>query len=114
MSVATVEAEAEEAREEAKRRTGGKASRLPLMLMLLCFSGQAVEGFTAVVERQDKDQAAGLELAKSFTLCEQQAFKTHIKNIAVFVCKDGRMEVAQGQFANGEGEGDLTGLGSGM
>jgi hypothetical protein len=47
MSIAEIEAEAKEVREEVKRRKGRKASRLPLMLMLLCFSGQAVEGFTA-------------------------------------------------------------------
>ncbi len=47
VSIAEIEAEAEEVREEVKRRKGRKASRLPLMLMLLCFSGQAVEGFTA-------------------------------------------------------------------
>jgi hypothetical protein len=72
------------------------------------------EGSTAVVEHQDKDQAAGLELAESFILCGHQAFKTHIKSIAVFIHKDDRMEVAQGQFSNREGEGDLTRLESGM
>jgi hypothetical protein len=48
-----------------------------------------------VVEHQDKDQAAGLEVAESFILCSHQAFRTHIKNIAVFVHKDDRMEVAR-------------------
>jgi hypothetical protein len=52
------------------------------------------EGSTVVVERQDKDQAAGLKLMESFILCGHQAFKTHIKNIAVFIHKDDRMEVA--------------------
>jgi hypothetical protein len=52
------------------------------------------EGSTVVVEHQDKDQAAGLELAESFILCGHQAFRTHIKNIAVFIHKDDRMEVA--------------------
>ncbi len=33
--------------EEIKRRKGREAGRLPLVLMLLCLSGQAVEGFTA-------------------------------------------------------------------
>jgi hypothetical protein len=47
ISIAEIEAEAEEVRKEVKRRKGRKASRLPMMLMLLCFSGQAVEGFTA-------------------------------------------------------------------
>ncbi len=47
----------------------------------------AYEGSTAVVELQDKDQAAGLELAESFILCGNQAFKTHIKSIAVFIHK---------------------------
>jgi hypothetical protein len=41
------------------------------------------EGSTVVVEHQDKDQAAGLNLAESFILCGHQAFRTHIKNIAV-------------------------------
>jgi hypothetical protein len=72
------------------------------------------EGSTVVVEHQDKDHAAGLELAESFILCRHQAFRTHIKNIAVFVHKDDRMEVAQGRFSNKEGEAVLTGLDSGM
>ncbi len=62
------------------------------------------EGSMAVVEHQDKDQAAGLEVAESFILCGHQDFKTHIKSIAVFIHKDDQMEVAQGQFANKEGE----------
>jgi hypothetical protein len=72
------------------------------------------EGSTVVVEHQDKDQAAGHELAESFILCGHQAFRTHIKNIAVFIHKDDRMEVAQGRFTDKEGEGDLTRLESGM
>ncbi len=74
----------------------------------------AYEGSTAVVEHQNKDQAAGLEMADSFILCSHQAFKTHIKSIAVFIHKDDRTEVAQGRFANKEGEGNLTPLESGM
>ncbi len=72
------------------------------------------EGSTVVVEHQDKDQAAGLELAESFILCGHQAFKTQIKSIAIFIHKDDRMEVAQGRFSNKEGEGDLTRLEFGM
>ncbi len=72
------------------------------------------EGSTVVVEHQDKDQAAGLELTESFILCGHQAFRTHIKNIAVFVHRDDRMEVAQGRFSGKEGEGNLTRLESGM
>jgi hypothetical protein len=72
------------------------------------------EGSTVVVEHQDKDQAAGLEVAEPFILCGHQAFRTHIKNIAVFVHKDDRMEVAQGRFSGKEGEADLTRLESGM
>jgi hypothetical protein len=63
---------------------------------------------------QDKDQAAGLELAESLILFGHQAFRTHIKSIAGFIHKDDRMEVAQGQFSNREGEGDLMRLESGM
>jgi hypothetical protein len=72
------------------------------------------EGSTVVAEHQDKDQAAGLEVAESFILCGHQAFRTNIKNIAVFVHKDDRMEVAQGRFSGKEGEADLTRLESGM
>jgi hypothetical protein len=72
------------------------------------------EGSTVVVEHQDKDQAAGLELAESFILCGHQAYRTHIKNIAVFIHKDEQMQVAQGHFTDKEGEGDLTRLESGM
>jgi hypothetical protein len=53
-------------------------------------------------------------VAESFILCGHQAFRTHIKNIAVFVHKDDRMEVAQGRFSGKEGEADLTRLESGM
>jgi hypothetical protein len=72
------------------------------------------EGSTVVVEHRDKDQAAGLELAELFILYGHQAYKTHIKSIAVFIHKDDRMEVAQGQLSNREGECDLTRLESGM
>jgi hypothetical protein len=39
-----------------------------------------------------------------------QAFKTHIKSIAIFIHEDNRVEVAQGHFANKEGDIDLTKL----
>jgi hypothetical protein len=84
------------------------------MMKVYVNQSNTFEGSTAVVEHQDKDQEAGLELAESFILCGHQAFKTHIKSIAVFIHKDDRMEVAQGQFNNREGEGDLTRLESGM
>jgi hypothetical protein len=84
------------------------------MMKVYVNQSNVYEGSTAVVEHHDKDQAAGLELAKSFILCRHQAFKTHIKNIAVFILKDDRTEVAQGRFTNKEGEGDLTRLESGM
>jgi hypothetical protein len=56
------------------------------------------EGSMAVVQHQDKDQVTGLRMADSFILCSHQAFKTHIKSIAVFIHKDDRMEVAQGRY----------------
>jgi hypothetical protein len=84
------------------------------MMKVYVNQSNTYEGSTVVVEHQDKDQAAGLKLAESFTLCGHQAFKTHIKSIAIFIHKDDRMEVAQGQFSNKEGEGDLTRLESGM
>jgi hypothetical protein len=61
------------------------------------------EGSLVVVEHQDKDQAAGLEMAKLFILCGHQAFKTHIKSIAVFIHKDDRLEVAQGGLPTRKG-----------
>jgi hypothetical protein len=85
-----------------------------VMMKVYVNQSNTYEGSTAVVEHQYKDQAAGLELAESFILCGHQAFRTHIKSIAVFIHKDDRMEVAQGQFSNREGEGDLTRLESGM
>ncbi len=72
------------------------------------------EGSMAVLEHQDKDQVAGLEMIESFILCGYQAFKTHTKSFAIFIHKDDRMEVAQGHFANKEGEGDFTWLESRM
>jgi hypothetical protein len=72
------------------------------------------EGATALVEHQDKNQATGLEMAESIILCSHQAFKTHIKSIAIFIHKDDRVEVAQGCFANKEGDVDLTKLESGI
>ncbi len=47
MSAAEMEAEAGDVQEEIMRRKGRRVSRLPLVLMLLCLSGRAVEGFTA-------------------------------------------------------------------
>jgi hypothetical protein len=47
MSIAEMEAELKGVQEEIRRRRSMGASRLPLMLMFLCISGQAVEGFTA-------------------------------------------------------------------
>jgi hypothetical protein len=68
------------------------------------------EGDVAVVEHSDKDRAAGLEIAESFILCGHQAFKTHIKNIAVFMHEDDRVQVAQGQFTDKGNDVDLTRL----
>jgi hypothetical protein len=53
------------------------------------------EGSTAVVEHNDKDQAAGLEFDESFMHCRHQAYKAHIKSIAVFVHNGDRVEVAK-------------------
>jgi hypothetical protein len=58
------------------------------------------EGGVAVLEHRDKDQAVGLEIAESFILCGHQAFKTHIKNIAVFMHEDDHVEVTQGRFTD--------------
>ncbi len=52
------------------------------------------------MEHKDKDQAAGLEIAESFILSGHHSFKTHIKNIAVFMHNDDRVELAQGQFTD--------------
>ncbi len=84
------------------------------MMKVYVNQSNVYEGSTAVMEHHDKDQAAGLERAESFILCGHQAFKTHIKNIAVFIHKDDRMEVAQGRFTHKEGEGGLMRLESGM
>jgi hypothetical protein len=72
------------------------------------------EGSTAMVEHKDKDQAAGVEIAESFILCGHQAYKTHIKSIAIFVHNDDRVMVATRRFTNKGGGIDITRLESGM
>jgi hypothetical protein len=67
MTIAEMEAEVEEAQEEVKRRRGRKASQLPLVLMLLCLSGQAVEAFTAY------DCSNGSNIVESYSLLEPDA-----------------------------------------
>jgi hypothetical protein len=52
------------------------------------------------LEHRDKEQAAGLENAESFILCGHHAFKTHIKNITVFMHEDDRVEFAQSRFTS--------------
>jgi hypothetical protein len=60
-------AEAGEVQEEIKRRKGGKTSRLPLVLMLFCLSGRAVEGFTAY------DCSNRSNIVESYSLLEPDA-----------------------------------------
>jgi hypothetical protein len=62
-----MEAEAREVHEEIKRRRRKRASRLPLVLMLLCLSGQAVEGFTAY------DCSNRSNIVESYSLLELDA-----------------------------------------
>jgi hypothetical protein len=59
------------------------------------------KGFTVVVEHQDKDQAAGLELAESFILCGHQAFRTHIKNSRLH--SQGRQDGCGPRTVHGQG-----------
>jgi hypothetical protein len=67
MTIAEMEAEAEEVQEEVRRRMGRKASQLPLVLMLLCLSGQAVEAFTAY------DCSNRSNIVESYSLLEPDA-----------------------------------------
>jgi hypothetical protein len=69
VTIAEMEAEAEEAQEEVKRRRGRKASQLPLALMLLCLSGQAVEAFTAY------DCSNRSNIVESYSLLERYRYK---------------------------------------
>jgi hypothetical protein len=43
------------------------------------------EGGVVFLEHRAKEQAVGLEIVESFILCGHQAFKMHIKDIAVFM-----------------------------
>jgi hypothetical protein len=52
-----------------------------------------LEGSTPKVEHKDKDQAAGLQIAESFILCEHKAYKMHNKSMAIFIHNDNRVEV---------------------
>jgi hypothetical protein len=72
------------------------------------------EGDVAIVEHREKDQAAGLEMAESFILCGHQAFKTHIKNIAVFMHEDDHVKDAQSRLMDKGSDMDLTRIESGM
>jgi hypothetical protein len=72
------------------------------------------KGSNAVVEHKDKDQAARLEIAKLLILCGHQAYKTHIKSIAIFVHNYDRTEVARGRFTEKGSDIDMTWLESGM
>jgi hypothetical protein len=67
MTIAEMEAKAEEAQEEVKRRRGRKVSQLPLVRMLLCLSGQAVEAFTTY------DCSNRSNIVESYTLLEPDA-----------------------------------------
>ncbi len=67
MSIVEMEAEAEEVQEKIKRRKGRKASRLPLVLIIFCLSGQAVEGFTAY------DCSNRSNIVESYSLLEPDA-----------------------------------------
>jgi hypothetical protein len=66
-----------------------------------------------MVEHRDMDQATRLDLAESFIQCGHQAFKTHIKSIAIFM-HDNLVEVAQDRFTDKGSDEDLTQLESGM
>jgi hypothetical protein len=61
-----------------------------------------LEGYAAVVEHKEKDQAFGL--------CRCLAYKTHIKSIAVFVDSDNRIKLAGGKFMDKESDMEMTQL----
>ncbi len=80
----------------------------------VCESIGCVQGFHSCSGASRQGSGGRTALAESLILCGHQVFKTHIKNIAVFIHKDDQLEVAQGRFNNKEGEGDLMQLESGM
>jgi hypothetical protein len=67
MSIAEMEAELRGVREKIRRRRSMGASRLPLILMLLCFSGQTVEGLPAY------DCSNRSNIVESYSLLEPDA-----------------------------------------
>jgi hypothetical protein len=58
------------------------------------------KGSTVVVEHKDKNEAAGLEIAESFILCEHQAYKMYIKSIAFYIHDDDWVQVPCGHFTD--------------
>jgi hypothetical protein len=66
------------------------------------------EGSTAVMEHKDKVPATRLEIAKSFILCGHQAYKMHIKSIAIFFPNDDWLEVARSWFTDKRRVIDMT------
>ncbi len=84
------------------------------LMKIYTYQTSIYEGSTVVVEHKDKDQAAGLEIAELFILCCHQAYKMHIKSIALLVHNEDRVEVARRQFTNKGSNIDTTYLESGI
>jgi hypothetical protein len=51
-----------------------------------------------------------LEIAETFILCRHQAYKTHIKSIAIFIQSDNRVDIARGKFPDKGSEKDMIRL----
>jgi hypothetical protein len=106
--------------------SGEGANSLPLRLhlsthqsLLRCtlspainFNGSNGTAYTgpSKVQNKDKDLADGLEIAQSFILCRQHAYKAHINSIDIFIHNDGQAEVVKGRFMDKGSDIDITRL----
>ncbi len=83
------------------------------MMKAYVYQTNTYEGSTVVVEHQDKDQAAGLELAKSFLVRASGLQDSHQEHRRLH--PQGRADAGgPGSLYGQGGEGDLTRLESGM
>jgi hypothetical protein len=67
-------------------------------------------GGLAVVDDPVKEQVAGLELSEQFLMCGSAAYKTHVKNLILFVHPHASMQVATGKFTSAPDATDVTRL----
>ena len=73
-------------------------------------STASLSGGMAIVDDPIKEQVAGLELGEQFLMCGSAAYKTHVKNLILFVHAHPSMSIATGSFHSAPDDADTTRL----